>query len=102
MRVAFFLLDVEKTFGAGAAGFIDGDQRLWRQLAPFRNARNQARHLISASTRASGDDKFNGLGWFPRPRCEQGQNKELNYQQEENMESQFHFVPSISFNVPGR
>jgi hypothetical protein len=71
------------------------DQRTRGKLVLFRDAGNESRHLISAPAGARGNDKFNGLGRFPR-RGVQGEKKELRYDREENMESEFHFGPSFS------
>ena len=65
MGVAFFLLRVEKPLGAGAAGFVDRDQRARRELVLFGDTSNQPRHLIGAAAGACRDDELNGSGRHP-------------------------------------
>ena len=65
--VSLFLLYVEKAFGAGAAGFIDGDDWPRRELMLVSDAADQPGHLISAAARPGRYDKLNWLRRLPSP-----------------------------------
>ena len=58
--------DVEEALGAGAAGFVDDDERLRHQVMLLHNALDHAGHLIGAAAGAGRDDEFDRARRLPR------------------------------------
>src|SRR5262249_3765244 len=70
--VALLALDVQESFGAGAARLVHDDERTRRELVLFGDARDEPGHLIGAASRSGGDDEFDRFGRLP---CRDGRRR---------------------------
>ena len=63
--VALGILDVEKSFAASSAGFIDHHNRLFGQIVLGDDALHHTGHLVRAPAGTGGNNDFDGLGGLP-------------------------------------
>src|SRR5688500_13316265 len=56
---------MQETFGAGAAGLVDHDERSRRELVLVADAGHQPRHLIGAAAGTRRNHKLDRLGGLP-------------------------------------